>query len=162
MRAAAALTGSLTTVASFASDWGGEARLLPAGFFEIVNPPTPTTDRGPCLSVRGAGALVRQAVRPVAYSLSAVGFVSRLIVPSDIEREAQRFMDSYTADLRRHDRAALAARYDRDGATVIFNGDRNTGTSMKSRHATASNGSGRSASTGMILPSRFLVRTRSS
>lgn len=45
--------------------------------------------------------------------------------PSDIEREAQHFMDRYAADLRRHDRAALAARYNRDGATVIFNGERN-------------------------------------
>ncbi len=48
--------------------------------------------------------------------------------PSDIEREAQHFLDSYAADLRRHDRAALAARYNRDGATVIFNGERNAGT----------------------------------
>ncbi len=44
---------------------------------------------------------------------------------AEAEREAQRFMDSYAADLRRHDRAAIAARYDRDGATVIFNGERN-------------------------------------
>ena len=48
--------------------------------------------------------------------------------PHDIEREAQHLMDSYAADLRRHDRAALAARYNRDGATVIFNGERNART----------------------------------
>jgi len=44
---------------------------------------------------------------------------------TEIDREAQRFMDDYAADLRNHDRSALAARYDRSGATVIFNGERN-------------------------------------
>ncbi|QKK03045.1 MAG: nuclear transport factor 2 family protein [Pseudomonadota bacterium] len=48
--------------------------------------------------------------------------------PDDIEREAQHFMERYAADLRRHDRAAVAQRYDRDGATVIFNGERNAST----------------------------------
>ena len=42
----------------------------------------------------------------------------------DTELEAQRFMASYGEELRNHDRAALAARYDTAGATVIFNGER--------------------------------------
>lgn len=40
------------------------------------------------------------------------------------QNEAKRFMDSYAADLRNHDRAALVARYDRSHATMIFNGER--------------------------------------
>ncbi|NKI36376.1 hypothetical protein HFP89_14490 [Wenzhouxiangella sp. XN79A] len=44
---------------------------------------------------------------------------------AEAEREARRFMREYAEDLRNHDRAAIAARYDRDGATVIFNGERN-------------------------------------
>ncbi|MBU1188311.1 MAG: ketosteroid isomerase family protein [Gammaproteobacteria bacterium] len=43
---------------------------------------------------------------------------------AEAEREARRFMQQYGEDLRNHDRAAIAARYDRDGATVIFNGER--------------------------------------
>jgi len=46
----------------------------------------------------------------------------------EMEREAQQFMERYAADLRSHDRSALAARYDRDGATVVFNGERNART----------------------------------
>jgi len=45
--------------------------------------------------------------------------------PAEAEREARRFMQEYGEDLRNHDRAAIAARYDRSGATVIFNGERN-------------------------------------
>ena len=41
----------------------------------------------------------------------------------DIEREAEQFMDSYAADLRAHNRAALAARYSPSGATILFNGE---------------------------------------
>ena len=44
---------------------------------------------------------------------------------AEAERDARRFMREYAEDLRNHDRAAIAARYDRDGATVIFNGVRN-------------------------------------
>jgi len=43
---------------------------------------------------------------------------------AEAEREARRFMREYREDLRNHDRAAIAARYDRDGATVVFNGER--------------------------------------
>jgi hypothetical protein len=43
----------------------------------------------------------------------------------EVQREAQHFMDDYGEELRRHDRAGLAARYSRSGATVIFNGERN-------------------------------------
>jgi len=39
-------------------------------------------------------------------------------------RDARRFMQEYGEDLRNHDRAAIAARYDRGGATVIFNVER--------------------------------------
>jgi len=53
---------------------------------------------------------------------------SQALESDDIEREAQHFMDRYAADLRRHDRAAVAARYDRDGAMVTFNGERNAST----------------------------------
>lgn len=42
---------------------------------------------------------------------------------ADIEREARRFMEHYAADLRDHDRAALAARYAPSGATILFNGE---------------------------------------
>jgi hypothetical protein len=56
------------------------------------------------------------------------GELSHALEPDEIEREAQHFMDRYAADLRRHGRAALAARYNRDGATVIFNGERNAST----------------------------------
>ena len=42
----------------------------------------------------------------------------------DTELEAQRFMASYGEELRNRDRAALAARYDTSGATVIFTGER--------------------------------------
>jgi len=45
-----------------------------------------------------------------------------------VEREAQHFMQHYAQDLRAHNRAALAARYDRGGATVVFNGERNART----------------------------------
>ena len=44
--------------------------------------------------------------------------------PAALEREAQRFMAEYANDLRNHDRAAVAARYARSGATVVFNGER--------------------------------------
>jgi hypothetical protein len=44
---------------------------------------------------------------------------------ADTEREAKRFMREYGVDLRNHDRAGIAARYARSGATVIFNGERN-------------------------------------
>lgn len=44
---------------------------------------------------------------------------------AEAEREAGRFMREYAEDLRNHDRAAIAARYDSSGATVIFNGERN-------------------------------------
>jgi len=45
-----------------------------------------------------------------------------------VEREAQHFMQHYAQDLRAHNRAALSARYDRGGATVVFNGKRNART----------------------------------
>jgi outer membrane lipoprotein-sorting protein len=38
--------------------------------------------------------------------------------------EARAFMEAYARDLAAGDRAALADRYDRQGATVIFNGHR--------------------------------------
>lgn len=47
---------------------------------------------------------------------------------AETERAARRFMQEYGDDLRSHDRAAIAARYDRSGATVIFNGERNART----------------------------------
>lgn len=47
---------------------------------------------------------------------------------AEAEREARHFMQEYGEDMQNHDRAAIAARYDRDGATVIFNGERNAGT----------------------------------
>lgn len=47
---------------------------------------------------------------------------------AEAERDARRFMREYGEDLRNYDRAAIAARYDRDGATVIFNGERNART----------------------------------
>lgn len=42
---------------------------------------------------------------------------------ADIEGEARRFIANYAADLRNHDRAALAARYAPSGATILFNGE---------------------------------------
>ena len=41
-----------------------------------------------------------------------------------LNAKAQRFMAEYADELRNHDRAAVAARYDRSGATVVFNGER--------------------------------------
>lgn len=41
-----------------------------------------------------------------------------------VEAEARAFMADYAADLREHDREGIAARYDADGAWMIFAGER--------------------------------------
>lgn len=47
---------------------------------------------------------------------------------AEAEREARRFMQEHGEDLRNHDRATIAARYDPSGASMIFNGERNART----------------------------------
>lgn len=43
---------------------------------------------------------------------------------SALVAEARAFMDAYAHDLRTGDREAIAARYDRRGAYIMFNGER--------------------------------------
>ena len=50
--------------------------------------------------------------------------VSSVAAPATIEAEARAFMAAYAEDLREHDREGIAARYDPDGAWMIFDGER--------------------------------------
>jgi len=63
---------------------------------------------------------------PRLLALAAIG-LALLAIPAraaDIVTEAKAFMAAYAQDLAKGDRAALAARYDREGAHMIFAGQR--------------------------------------
>lgn len=61
-------------------------------------------------------------------SLALAGCASTPPAPAPaagaIEAEVRAFMAAYADDLREHDRQGIAARYDTEGAWMIFDGDR--------------------------------------
>ena len=55
------------------------------------------------------------------------------VEPSRLKAEARAFMEEYGADLRSHNRAAIADRYDPDGAWFVINGRSGFETAAKIR-----------------------------
>ena len=63
-------------------------------------------------------------VLAAAIALSACVTIPNAPSAAAVEAEARAFMDAYAVDLREHDREGIAARYDANGAWMIFAGER--------------------------------------
>jgi ketosteroid isomerase-like protein len=88
---------------------------------EIVVPSGSSPDAGQTIHRRFTNVWMNRDGR---WLLSArhASVVRREGEHADILEEARAFMDDYARDLRAGDRAAIAARYDRDGAYVLGHG----------------------------------------
>jgi len=71
---------------------------------------------------------MRALIPSIAMALAGCASIPPAAPPTvpvaAVEAEARAFMAAYADDLRQHDREGIAARYDPDGAWMIFDGQR--------------------------------------